>query len=58
MIPKLYKLVFPCTNNIIECEALTNGIKMALEWRIIELQIYGDYQLVINQVNNEYQTKD
>ena len=31
---------------------------MALEWRITELHIYGDSQLVINQVNNDYQTKD
>ena len=57
-IPKYYKLLFPCTNNIAEYEALTNGIKMALEWRITKLHIYGDSQLVVNQVNNEYQTKD
>lgn len=43
---------------IVEYEALTNGIKMSLEWRIIKLHIYGDSQLVINQVNNKYQTKD
>lgn len=58
MIPKSYKILFPCTNNIIEYEALTNGIKMALEWRIIELHIYRDSQLVINQINNDYQIKD
>lgn len=57
-IPKSYKILFPCTNNMVQYEALTNGIKMALEWRIIELHIYGDSQLVINQVNNEYQMKD
>ena len=58
MIPKSYKLLFPCTNNIAKYEALTNGIKMDLEWRIIKLYIYGDSQLVINKVNNECQTKD
>ena len=57
-IPKSYKLLFPCTNNIIEYEALLNGVNLALEWRIIELHIFGDSQLVINQVNNDYQTKD
>ena len=31
---------------------------MALEWRITEFHIYEDSQLVINQVNNEYQSKD
>ena len=56
-IPKSYKLLFPCTNNITEYEALTNGLKIAIEWRITELHIYGDSQLIINQVNDEYQTK-
>ena len=57
-IPKSYKLLFPCTNSAAEYEALLNGVKFALEWRITELHIFGDSQLVINQVNNEYQTKD
>ena len=55
-IPKSYKFLFPCTNNVAEYEALLNGVK--LEWRITKLHIFGDSQLVINQVNNEYQTKD
>lgn len=57
-IPKSYKLLFPCTNNIAEYEALTNGLKMAIEWNIIELHVFGDSHLIINQVNEEYQTKD
>lgn len=39
-------------------EALTNGLKMAIEWRITELHIYGDSQLIINQVNDNYLTKN
>lgn len=31
---------------------------MAIEWDITKLHIYGDSQLVINQINDEYQTKD
>jgi ribonuclease HI len=57
-IPRSYRLLFPCTNNTAEYEALIIGVKMAVEWKIIELQVYGDSQLVINQVNDEYQTKD
>lgn len=53
-IPKSYKLLFPCTNNIAEYEALVIGIKLALEWKVTELQVYGDSQLVINQINDEY----
>ena len=41
-IPKSYKLLFPCTNNVAEYEALLNGIKLALEWRITKLHIFGD----------------
>lgn len=42
VIPKSYKLLFLFTKNIAEYEALTNGLKMTIEWRIIELHIYGD----------------
>ena len=31
-IPKSYKLLYPCTNNIVEYEALLNGVKLAPEW--------------------------
>ncbi|XP_059070614.1 uncharacterized protein LOC131860248 [Cryptomeria japonica] len=57
-IPKSYGLSFPYTNNTAKYEALVVGLKMAIEWNIIELHIYGDSQLVINQLNDEYQTKD
>lgn len=57
-IPKSYKILFPCTNNIAEYEALVNGIKLAIEWKVVELHKYGDSQLVINQINNTYQTQD
>ena len=39
-IPKSYKLLFPCTNNIVEYEALLNEIKLASEWRITKLHIF------------------
>jgi hypothetical protein len=57
-LPKAYKMLFPCTNNIAEYEALINGMKIALEWRVDELNVLGDSQLVINQVNEVYQTRD
>ena len=57
-IPKSYKLLFLCTNNIAEYEALKNELKMAIEWRIIELHIYGDSQLIMNQVNDNYLIKE
>lgn len=50
--------MFPCTNNIVEYEALVNRIKLAIEWKVAELHIYGDSQLIINQINDAYQTRD
>ena len=58
MIPKSYKLWFPCTKNTIKYEALTNRLKIAIEWRITKLHIYGDSQVIINQVNEDYLTKN
>lgn len=31
---------------------------MVVECKITELKVFGDFQLVINQVNDDYQTKD
>ena len=47
-LPKAYKIMFPCMNNIVEYEALINGMKMAVEWRVDQLNIFGDSQLEIN----------
>ena len=41
-IPKSYKLLFPCTKNVVKYEALLNGVKLALGWRITEVHIFGD----------------
>ena len=57
-IPKSYKLLFPCTNNMVEYEALMLGLKWVVQWKIIELDVFGDSQLIINKINDEYQTKD
>ena len=57
-LPKAYKILFPCTNNIVEYEDLINGMKIAAEWRVDHLNVFGDSQLVINQVNDVYQKRD
>ena len=33
-LSKAYKLLFPCTNNIVEYDALINDMKIAVEWRV------------------------
>lgn len=57
-IPKSYKLLFPCTNNMKNYEALVLGLKLALEWKLTAIEVYGYSHLVINQVNDMYKTKD
>ena len=52
-----YKLYFDCTNNVAEYEALILGLKMIREIKIKKVSIYGDSELVINQVKGIYQAK-
>jgi hypothetical protein len=58
LIPKSYKISFPCTNNIAEYEGLVTGLHQAIRWNIKSLLVFGDSQLVIKQVTDEYHTKD
>ena len=58
LIPKSYKISFPCKNNIVEYKGLVNGICQDIRWNIKSLLVLGDSQLVIIQVTNEYQKKD
>lgn len=57
-IPKSFRINFQCTNNIAEYEALLIGIHTVVQQRIQELQVYGDSQLIVNQINDDYNTKD
>ena len=57
-IQKSYKLLFSWTNNMAEYEAFILGLKLALEWKLATQDVYGNSQLIINQVTNAYQTKD
>ncbi len=58
LIPKSYKISFYCTNNIAEYEGLVIRLCQAIKWNIKNHLIFGDSQLVIKQVIDEYLTKD
>ena len=45
------------TNNQAEYSALIFGLQSAIDHNIKELLVYGDSQLVINQMNNIYKVK-
>ncbi|XP_073367844.1 uncharacterized protein [Aegilops tauschii subsp. strangulata] len=44
------------TNNTAECEGLLAGLRTAIELGIKELVIGGDSQLIVKQVNKDYQS--
>ena len=46
-------LHFLSSNNVVEYEALVNGLRIAIELGIQRLDIRGDSQLVVNQVMKE-----
>ncbi|KAL5577794.1 hypothetical protein UlMin_019493 [Ulmus minor] len=48
---------FKATNNQAEYEALLSGLRLAKEVSARHLTIYGDSQLVVSQVNSEFQAK-
>ena len=51
-------LHFPSSNNVAEYEALVNGLRIAIELGIRCLDIWGDSQLVVNQVMKESSCPD
>ena len=46
-----------CSNNMAEYQALILGLQMAFRMGIKDLDIYGDSQLVIKQLLEEYEVK-
>jgi ribonuclease HI len=52
-----YKLEFETTNNVAEYEALVLGMRAAKEMGIREMAMFGDAELIIQQVKNVYQAK-
>ncbi|CAL8136204.1 unnamed protein product [Prunus armeniaca] len=50
-----FQLDFKCTNNQAEYEALIIGLEILKEMKATRVLVYGDSQLVINQLTREYQ---
>ena len=49
-----YKMEFKTTNNVAEYEALVLGMRAAKEMGIKEIVVFGDAELIIQQVRNAY----
>src|SRR5688572_27645540 len=54
----MIRLHFPASNNVTEYEALLNGLRIAIELGIRQLDIRGDSQLVVEKVNKEWSCHD
>ena len=57
MISLMYKLEFVTTNNTTEYEALFLGLNAAKNLCIQQIYVYGDSELVVQQVRDKYQVK-
>ena len=56
--PVAAKLVFPCTNNIVEYEACIFELQAAVEMGITKLKVFGDSALIILQTVGEWKIRD
>ncbi|KAK4727398.1 hypothetical protein R3W88_032315 [Solanum pinnatisectum] len=57
ILPFLFVLGETCPNNAAEYQALIVGLKMASDMKIPQLDVYGDSQLIINQLLGSYEVK-
>ena len=53
-----FKLAFQVTNNIVEYEALILGLNAAKDRGIRNIKVFGDVDLIIQQVNKTFQAKN
>ncbi len=55
---KAYKLMYGCSNNEAEYEALIAGLELAAEKGAKNLNIQGDSRLVVQQLKGEFAVKE
>ena len=53
----LFSLSELCSNNVAEYQALIISLQMAIEMGILQLEIFRDSKLVINQILEQYDVK-
>ncbi|PKI45793.1 hypothetical protein CRG98_033800 [Punica granatum] len=56
--PVAAKVDFPCTNNVVEYEACIIGLQAAIDFKVKELEVFGDSMLTIFQTLGQWKTKD
>ncbi|PKI37272.1 hypothetical protein CRG98_042335 [Punica granatum] len=56
--PVAAKIDFPCTNNVAEYEACILGLQAVIDFKVKELEVFGDSMLTIFQTLGQWKTKD
>ena len=49
---------YPATNNILEYEACILGLETALELGVGQIEVFGDFNLVLRQIQGDWKTRD
>ena len=44
------RLEFECANNIVEYEALVQGLRKEIELKVENLKVYGDSKIIVKQI--------
>ena len=44
------RLEFECTNNTTKYEALVQGLRKAIELKVENLKVYGDFEIIVKQI--------
>ncbi|XP_060177701.1 uncharacterized protein LOC132607626 [Lycium barbarum] len=57
VLPYSFTLTQRCSNNVAEYQALILGLEMAVDMKQLQLQVFGDTQLVINQLLGSSEVK-
>jgi len=55
VLPHAFSLTEPCSNNVVEYNALLIGLHLTQQMGVQYLEAYGDSKLIINQVKGEYE---
>lgn len=48
VLPRVFLLIESCSNNVVECNALLIGMRIARKLGERNLEVYGDFFLIVN----------
>ena len=57
VIPYSFTPINRCSNNVAEYQALILGLEMAVDMKHLQLQVFGNFQLVIKQLLGSYEVR-